>query len=457
MKTIRFVAAYARNYIKPLAIAILAMIGLVGVQLLAPGIVRNLVSLVQQLDWSNPAARGAVSRLALLLLGIYLARIGFRFLANYMSHTAGWGVVADARRDIYQHLQRLSLSFYEEQQTGQLMSRMINDSEMFERLISHAIPDTLVSVLTLLGVTVVLLRMNPTLMLLTLIPVPLILVAMQAFNRYVRPAFRERQQELAELNATVNDNLSGIREIKAFTREEIEAVRVGRRIDRYRESMLKVLRYLAVFGPSVEFASSLGTVIVIYFGGRLAFQRILPLADLVAFLLYLEIFYQPVRTLAGVWEQVQEAMAGAERVSELLERDPDVADRPDAVPLPAPARGEVELVHVSFAYQRGGTVLKDISLNIPANSVLALVGPTGVGKTTLAGLIPRFYDVTEGAVLVDGHDVRSLTSHSLRENIAIVLQDVFLFHGTVRDNILFGNPGATEAEVIDAARVANAH
>jgi len=457
LKTIRFVAGYARPYILPMTVAVLAMLGLVAVQLVAPGIVRNLVSLVQEMNWADPNASASVTRLALILLVVYAARVGFRFLANYMSHTAGWGVVADARRDIYQHLQRLSLSFYEEQQTGQLMSRMINDSEMFERLISHAIPDTLVSVLTLIGVSAVLLSMNTTLMLLTLIPVPLILLAMRAFNRYVRPAFRERQQELAELNATVNDNLSGIREIKAFTREEMEALRVSHHIDRYRDSMLKVLRYLAVFGPSVEFASSLGTVIVIYFGGRLAFQQVLPLADLVAFFLYLEIFYQPVRTLGQVWEQVQEAMAGAERVSELLEQDPDVKDSPTAKPLPQPVRGDIVFDHVYFGYQRGAMVLEDISLAIPANTVLAVVGPTGVGKTTLVGLIPRFYDVTSGAVRVDGHDVRDVTLQSLRQSIAIVLQDVFLFHGSVRENILFGKPEATEDEMVEAARVANAH
>ncbi len=457
MKTIVFVASYARNYIKPMVIAVMAMLGLVSVQLLAPAIVRQLVALVQTEVWTDPAAQSAVVNLALALLGIYVFRSVFRFFANYMSHYAGWGVVADARRDIYHHLQKLSLGFYEEQQTGQLMSRMINDSEMFERLISHAIPDTLVNILMLIGVAAVLLSMNGPLMVLTLIPVPMILLAMRGFNRYVRPAFRERQEELANLNATLNDNLSGIREIKAFTREEVEAVRISSRIDQYRDSMLKVLRYLAVFGPSVEFASSLGTVIVIYFGGRLAFQQVLPLEDLVAFFLYLELFYQPVRALSQVWEQVQEALAGADRVSELLEVEPDVVDEPGAHDLPEPVQGHISIDRVSFSYKVGNPVLEDMSLEIPASSMVALVGPTGVGKTTTAGLVPRFYDVTSGAVRIDGHDVRKVTAASLRKNISVVLQDVFLFHGTVRDNILFGRPDANEQEVIEAAKVANAH
>ena len=457
MKTIVFVASYAKSYVKVMAIAVAAMLGLVGVQLVAPAIVRQLVALVQTEVWTDPSAQRAVVTLSLALLGIYAFRTVFRFLANYMSHVAGWAVVADARRDIYHHLQKLSLGFYEEQQTGQLMSRMINDSEMFERLISHAIPDTLVNILMLFGVAAVLMSMNSMLMVLTLIPVPLILLAMRGFNKYVRPAFRERQAELANLNATLNDNLSGIREIKAFTREEVEAVRMSNRIDRYRDSMLKVLRYLAVFGPSVEFASSLGTVIVIYFGGRLAFQQVLPLEDLVAFFLYLELFYQPVRALSQVWEQVQEALAGADRVSELLEVEPDVIDEPDAQDLPEPVQGHISIDKVSFSYKVGSPVLENMSLDIPANSMVALVGPTGVGKTTTAGLVPRFYDVTAGAVRIDGHDVRKVTAASLRKNISVVLQDVFLFHGTVRDNILFGRPDASEEDVIEAARVANAH
>ncbi|MGI5916848.1 MAG: ABC transporter ATP-binding protein [Anaerolineae bacterium] len=456
MKTLKFVFAYARSYIKPLIITVIAMVALVGVQLLAPWIIRELIALVRESGW-DPASRATITRLAMGVLIVYALRIGLRFLNNYMAHVAGWGVVADARREIYAHLQKLSLNFYENQQTGQLMSRMINDSEMFERLIAHAIPDMLVNVFMLIGVMVVMMRMNVTLTLLTMIPVPLIVIAMQGFGKYVRPAFRERQRDLAELNASVNDNISGMREIKAFTREQIEAGRISKRIDRYRDSMLYALRLMAMFGPLVEFASSLGTVVVIYFGGRLAFQQVLHIEDLVAFFLYLDLFYQPIRVLSHVWEHVQESLAGADRVSELLQECPEVSDRPGAVDLPAPVRGAISFRNVTFRYSQGDTVLENIDLDIPATHMVALVGPTGVGKTTLASLIPRFYDVIEGSITIDGHDVRDLTIQSLRQQVSMVLQDVFLFHGTVRENILFGRPGATEEEMIEAAKIANAH
>jgi len=456
VRTLGFVLVYAKRYVKPLSIATLSMVGLVIVQLLSPQIVRRLIGAITAGGWTDASGR-LVSQLALALLAIYVARAGLRFLSGYMAHVAGWGVVADARRAIYQHLQRLGLRFYEDQQTGQLMSRMVNDSDMFERLISHAIPDTLVNAFMLVGVCVAMLSMNWQLMLLTMIPVPLVILAMRGFGKYVRPAFSKRQKELAELNAIINDNLSGIREIKAFTREDAEALRIGTRIDRYRDSLLNALKLMAIFGPFVEFASSLGTVVVIYFGGRLAFGQVLAVEDLVAFFLYLEMFYQPIRVLSNVWENVQESLAGAERVAELLNEEPDVKDRPDAVELSGRARGEISFQNVGFRYSKGDTVLERISLNIPSGSVVALVGPTGVGKTTLASLIPRFYDVCEGSLLLDGHDVRDLTLRSLRQQVAIVLQDVFLFHGAVRENILFGRPDATEEEVIEAAKVANAH
>ena len=456
MKTLRFLFGYARAYLGPLVVTVVSMIFLVGVQLLAPWIIRAIIAAVKD-QAGGQASIGLITRLALLALAVYVVRAGLQFLRSYMAHVAGWGVVADARRHIYEHLQRLSLRFYEDKQTGQLMSRMINDSDLFERLIAHAVPDVMVNVLTLVGVSAVLLSMNWHLMLLSMIPIPLIVLAMRGYSRYVRPAFRERQKELGELNATLNDNLSGIREIKAFTREEAEAERIGDHINRYRDSLLHALRLMATFHPFVGFVSSLGTVIIIYFGGRLALGQALPIEDLVAFFLYLDMFYQPVRALSGAWENVQEALAGAERVAELMGEQPEVRERAGAVELPGRARGAISFHDVSFRYAQGDTVLDHIHLDIPANTVVALVGPTGVGKTTLASLIPRFYDVCEGSITLDGHDIRDLTLKSLRQQISIVLQDVFLFHGTARENILFGHPDSTEQDIVEAAKVANAH
>ncbi len=258
MHSVRLVLGFARNYVKPLVVTVLSMFLLVGVQLATPWVVKTLIGAVQVGVWDERSSR-LITGLALALLILYLARAGLSFLRSYLSHVAGWGVVADTRQMIYEHLQRLSLRFYAERQTGQLMSRMINDSDMFETLISHAIPDVLVNLLTLVGVSLVLLSMNWKLMLLSLIPIPLVVLSMRTFAIYVRPAFRERQRELAELNAALSDNLLGIREIKAFTAEERESLRIGKHIVRYRDSMLKALRLMATFQPFVELSSSLGT------------------------------------------------------------------------------------------------------------------------------------------------------------------------------------------------------
>ena len=456
MKAWRFLFTYARRYAGHLGLTVGAMVLLVGVQLLAPWIIRTIVAVVTD-PASEQGSTDVVTRLALLALVLYAARAMLQFLRSYMAHVAGWGVVADARRHIYEHLQRLSLHFYEDKQVGQLMSRMVNDSDLFERLISHAVPDVIVNVLMLVGVSAVLISMNWRLALLCVIPMPLIALTVRGFGKYVRPAFRERQRELGELNATLNDNLSGIREIKAFTQEEAEAARIGEHIVRYRDSMLDALRLMATFQPFVGFASALGTVVIIYFGGRLAFEQALPIEDLVAYFLYLDLFYQPVRTLAGAWEQVQEALAGLDRVAELMEEQPEVLEREGAVELRGQARGTISFHDVSFWYSRGDEVLEHVSFDIPASAVAALVGPTGVGKTTLASLIPRFYDVRGGSITLDGRDIRDLTLRSLRQQISIVLQDVFLFHGTARENILFGRSDASEQEMIEAAKIANAH
>ena len=456
MRPIRFVLKHVRRYARPLSITVVSMLLLVGVQLLAPQLVRSMVAAVTDPE-AGPETVGLVAQLALAALLLYVTRAVLRFLRSYMAHVAGWNVVADVRAELYNHLQRLSLRFYEDRQVGQLMSRVVNDSDLLEQLIAHAIPDVMVNLLMFVGVSIVLFSMSWQLALLSMLPIPLIVLAMRGFSKYVRPAFRRRQAELGELNATLNDNLSGIREIKAFTREDAEAARVWAHIDRYRSSLLRALRLMATFHPFVEFSSSLGTIVLIYFGGRLILDHMLAIEDLVAFFLYLQMFYQPVRVLSQAWESVQQALAGAERVGELLNEQPEIVERPDAIELSGRAQGAIRFRDVSFWYREGDPVLQHINLDIPPGAAVALVGPTGVGKTTLASLIPRFYDVCEGSITLDGIDIRDLSLKSLRRQISIVTQDVFLFHGTVRENILFGRSDATEEEMVHAAKVANAH
>ena len=456
MKPFQLIFLYTRRYKLPLFLSITSMLLLVGVQLLIPWIVRSLIESVTA-ESVRLDAVPFITRLGLLALVVYVARAGLQFLRSYMAHVAGWGVVADVRKHIYEHMQHLSLRYYEDKQTGQLMSRIINDTELFEQFISHAVPDVLVNAITLVGVSTVLFTINWQLALYSLLPIPLVVLSLRIYARRVRPAFRARQKELGDLNATLNDNLSGIREIKAFTREEEELTRVGIRVDRFLHSNLSALRLMATFQPFVEFTSSLGLLIVIYFGGLLALRQELPVADLVAFFLYLELFYQPVRILSNAWEQVQGSLAGADRVADILAEQPEIRALPGGEHLSGRARGELSFKDVSFAYNSGNLVLEGINLEIPAHSITALVGPTGVGKTTLVSLIPRFYDVSSGSICLDGQDIRMLTLESLRRQVSIVLQDVFLFHGTVRENILFGSPKASDAEMIAAARAANAH
>jgi len=431
------------------------MVGLVGAQLVIPWIIRSLIDSLSQTPLPNDIME-MVTRLSLIALAVFIARGFMQYIRSYQAHVAGWGVVADARKLVYQHLQRLSLRFYEDKQTGQLMSRLINDTELFERTIAHAMPEMFVNVLTLVGVMVILFSMSWQLAMLSLIPIPIIIITLIQYAKRVRPAFVYRQQELGTLNAILNDSISGVKEIQAFTREDLTMHRVGKQIETYLESNLKALKLMATYTPLYDFAAGLGQLIVIFFGSRLALQGNLQVADLVAFFLYLDSFYQPVRNLSNSWEAVQESLAGFERVADMLNETPDVLPPEHPIPLQKPVRGEIRFNNVFFRYNpEEAFVLENINLNIPAGKTTALVGPTGVGKSTLVSLIPRFYDVTSGKLTVDGIDVRDLDLHELRANISMVLQDVFLFHGTIRENILFGKPDATEAEMLTAAKIAN--
>lgn len=447
---------FSRKYAWALTITVISMLLLVGAQLLIPWLIRSLIELVTEGQLTQETMN-TVTRLTLIALVTFLARGLIQFTRSYLAHIAGWGVVADARKFVYEHLQKLSLRFYEDKQTGQLMSRVINDTDLFERMISHAIPDVIVNVITFISITLVLSSMNWQLTLYSMAPIPLVILSLVGFSKVVRPAFRRRQADVGELNAVLNDSISGIREIKAFNRESAQLERVEVGIERYRLSMLHALRLMAIFQPFIDFSTSIGQLVVIFFGGQMALRGTLSIADLVAFFLYLEMFYQPIRALGMSWEQVQESMAGFDRVEELLDESPDVKDPTHPIPLPEHIQGHLSFDQVSFSYNDHEIVLEDINLDIPASHVVALVGPTGVGKSTLVSLIPRFYDVKTGSIKLDGIDIREMGVEELRKNVSIVLQDVFLFHGTVRENILFGNPQASDEEIIEAAKIANAY
>lgn len=455
MKPFALLAKLAKKYSWLILLTALTMLGLVGAQLFIPWIIRQLIARLTT-EPLNQGTLDFISRISLIALVVFVARALMQFTRSYASHKAGWGVVSDARRLVYEHIQKLSLRFYEDKQTGQLMSRIINDTDLFERMIAHALPDVIVNGITLISVTAILLSMNVRLTLLTLIPIPLIIFALIGYSKLVRPAFKTRQQSLGELNAVLNDSLSGIREVKAFAREEDELDKVDNKIQLVLHKNLRALKLMAIFNPIFDLAAGIGQLLVIFFGARMAIGGTLSIADLVAFFLYLDSFYTPVRNLGNSMEAVQESLAGFERIADILIVPPEIASPAEPHEFPESIRGNVRFENVGFHYNPGEEVLTDINLEIPAGKTIALVGPTGVGKTTLVSLIPRFYDVTQGSVFIDGVDVRDIALEQLHQSVSMVLQDVFLFHGTVRENILFGKPDATEEEMIRAAQIANA-
>ncbi len=452
MKIIFRMLSYAKPYWKYLIIGMLAIIGLTACQLTSPMIVRELTSLIQN---SDPDLGKKALTFALILAGIYLLQAVCTFLRSYITHFAAWKFVSDMRVRVYTHLQKLSLRYYHDKQTGQLMSRASNDVSLLELLIAHAVPDLIVNVLILVGVATILFSINGTLALISLVTVPFIIIAITKFAKKVQPQFKTSQQRLAEFNATLHDNLSGIKEIQVFNQHEREETRIRESSGAHVSQVLKALRMSAVYHPSVEFFNHIGTVLVIGFGGYLASLNRVPLPDIIAFILLLSMFYQPISTLGRINEDLQNAMAGASRVFEVLDTEPDVKEKPNAVNV-GKLSGKIQIENVSFQYVPGHDVLRDISLEINPGEMVAVVGPTGVGKTTLISLLARFYDPDTGRILYDGMDVKDITLASLRDNISIVLQDVFLFNGSVAENIAYGMKNATHKEIIAAAKIAHA-
>lgn len=454
MKMLWTLSRKAARYKGLYVAAILATLGLTAVNLAAPRVLSAMTGAVERgLDGTSFVL---IERLALLLLVLYLVRIVFRFMSNYLAHKAAWYLVGDLRSRMYDKLQSLDLGFFHDKQTGDLMSRVVNDTRDFELLYAHIIPELITNVATFVGVLVILLLINWKLALITCCPIPLILFSGVIFAKKVRPYFRVSQKCMGELNAKLQDNLSGIHEIQSFGQESYESEKVGEKNFDQVRAMLRALRASAIFHPSVEFLSSVGTVLVVFFGGLLALKGGLGVEDIVSFVLYLSLFYAPVSGLATLLENLQQSLAGAERVALILDTPSALKEAEDAKEL-ADVKGGITFEHVSFGYGTQEEVLKDVSFSCQPGWMVALVGPTGVGKTTMTQLISRFYDPREGRILIDGQDISKVTLESLRKHISPVLQDTFLFCGTVAENIGYAMPSATREQIEEAAKAANIH
>ena len=445
MKLLWRLSREAIRYKNLYVVAILSTLGLTAVNLAAPRVLSSMTGIVER--GMDETSLRAIGVLTAILLALYLLRVAFRFLSNYLAHKAAWYLVGDLRTKIYDKLERLDLGFFHDKQTGDLMSRVVNDTRDFELLYAHIIPEMITNVVTFLGVLAILLTINWKLALITCFPIPLILVSGVIFAKKVRPFFRVSQRKMGELSGKLQDNLSGIHEIQSFGQESFETERVDEKNFDHVRAMLKALKISAVFHPSVEFLSSIGTILVVAFGGLLAYQGNLSVEDIVSFVLYLSLFYAPISGLATLLENMQQSMAGAERVMLVLDTPSRIQDRKGAKPLRDP----------KGAYTEGEPILQDISFRCEPGMMVALVGPTGVGKTTLTQLISRFYEPTSGRILVDGQDIQDVTVESLRRNISPVLQDTFLFNGTIEENIGYAKPDATHEQIVAAARAASIH
>ena len=454
IKTLWRFSCEAIRYRTLYTVAILSTLALTAINLTAPKLLSSMTGIVEA--GVNEDGLRTIGFLTAALVALYLLRILFRFLSNYLAHKAAWYLVGDLRTRTYDKLEHMHLGYFHDKQTGDLMSRIVNDTRDFELLYAHMIPETITNLVTFVGVLIVLLTINWKLALITCAPLPLIFASGIVFSKKVRPFFRISQKKMGELNGKLQDNLSGIHEIQSFGREEYETGQVDKQNFEHIRAMLQALKISAVFHPSVEFISSIGTILVVGFGGYLAFRESLCVADIVAFLLYLGLFYAPVTGLANLLESIQQAMAGAERVLAILDAPSEIRDREGAETLKN-VQGEISFDHVSFSYGEGIPVLKDVSFVCRPGQMLALVGPTGVGKTTLTQLISRFYEPTSGRILIDGHDIRDVTIESLRTNISPVLQDTFLFNGTIAENIGYVVPDASMEEIEEAAEAANIH
>ena len=440
-------ASYYKPYL-PLFLAdmFFAILG-AGVTLAIPLIVRYITNHVITMEAG--AALERIAGLGVLMLGL----VALECFCNYF--ISNYGHVM--RAEIFGHYQKLSFSFFNNQKVGQLMSRITSDLFDISELLHHGPEDLVISVIKIVGSFIILMNIDVKLTMVAFAFVPIMLVYALYFNRRMKRAFKRNRVKIAEINSQIEDNLSGIRVVKSFANEEVELGKFEEGNQGFLAAKKNSYVYMAGYHSGLGALTTLITIVVLVAGAVLITHGQVDVADLITFLLYINTFTEPVKKLINFTEQFQNGYTGYERFMEMMAIDPDIADKPGAVQLKH-VKGDISFDNVSFHYEENTeTVLNHINLEVKAGSYMALVGSSGAGKSTLCSLIPRFYDVTSGAVKIDGQDIRDVTLKSLRDQIGIVQQDVYLFAGTVMDNIRYGRPGATREEAIMAAKSANAH
>ena len=397
-----------------------------------------------------------LARLVLFILSLYVLRwltMSSQFLTM---NIVGQKVLLKMRTEILERIHGLSLKFFDEREAGDLMSRLVNDTQVINQVFSGGIVRLLSVSLSLFGIVVAMLSLRWDLALASFAILPVMILATSVFAKRARTAFRRTRETIGNVSSELQENISGVREVQAFARERANVAEF-RQVNRAnRDANVQAQTLTSAFSPALDVLSTAALALVLGYGGWLVVRGAATIGLIVAYMTYVQRFYRPIQMISSLWTQFQSAVAGAERIFELVDTKPEVVDAPDAVELP-PVKGRVAFEHVNFGYKVDEPVLRDVSLEVEPGQTLALVGPTGAGKTSIVSLLTRFYDVDSGWITVDGNDVRSVTQASLRRQMGVVLQDTFLFSTTVMDNIRYGRLDATDEEVMEAARLANAH
>lgn len=425
------------------------------VTLAIPLVVRYITYNVIQLP-SNEALP-IITKLGIAMIVMVAVECFCNFYIGYYGHNMGARIEHDMRAEIFGHYQKLSFAYYDNHQTGQMLSRITADLFDISELLHHGPEDIVISLIKLIGSCVILAQINWQLTLVTYLFIPIIACYALYLNKKMKVAFKENRRRMADINGQIEDSLSGIRVVKSFGNEHIEEEKFHGGNERFVEAKKLSYKFMAMYNSGLGAMTTLVTIVVLLVGTGLITAGLMAIADLVTFLLYINNFTDPIKKLITLTEQFQNGFSGYERFLEVMDIEPDIQDAPDAVGMDT-AKGEIAFQNVSFKYEEGQeTVLSHIDLNVKAGDYLAIVGASGGGKTTLCSLIPRFYDVDSGEILLDGTDIRKIKLADLRRQIGIVQQDVYLFTENIMENIRYGRPDATDEEVIEAAKLANAH